>query len=88
VDFYKIVDGEILDVKITKNSIWLEMEQIKEKGLSARITKEDIDRLGGIDEIKKYKNKKVRIRGFIERYSPKFGPLIDIKSKYQIEVLN
>lgn len=86
VDFYKIVDGEILDVKITKNSIWLEMEQSKEKGLSARISKEDIERLGGIDEIKKYKNKKVRIRGFVEKYSPKFGPLIDIKSKYQIEI--
>lgn len=88
VNLYKIIDAEVLNIKVTQNSIWLEFETTSEKGFSARINKENMDNLGGLENIKSYKNKKVRIRGFIEKYSSNFGPFVDLKSPYQIEILN
>ncbi len=87
VDNYKIIDGKIINILDSKYSIWLQFEETKQKGFSGRIDKEYANIFGGIKEIKKLKNKNVRIRGFVEKYSKDFGPFVDIQSAFALTLI-
>lgn len=80
---FKVVDGTIYSIKTTKNSVWLMLTKDGSYGFSLRIQSKDaplfLQKLG-IVSFTELQSKLVRTRGFIERYSNKFGPFINLSS--------
>ncbi|XWO13947.1 Endonuclease YhcR [Candidatus Hepatincola sp. Pdp] len=80
---FKVVDGKVWSVKTTKNSVWLMLTQEGSYGFSLRIKSKDetlfLQKLG-ITSFTDLQGKLIRVRGFIERYSNKFGPFINLNS--------
>jgi micrococcal nuclease len=83
---YKIIDGTIIAINQTKNSVWLQMEETKDKGFSLRIDKQYLEDFTNIHPLKNLTGKNIRVRGFVDKYSSKFGPYINIQSPYSIEI--
>lgn len=83
VSQFKVVDGTIYHVNLTKNSVWLMLSQDGLYGFSLRLKSKDsslfLQKLG-IESFTELQGKKVRIRGFIEKYSNKFGAFINLSS--------
>ncbi|MDR0484353.1 MAG: thermonuclease family protein [Alphaproteobacteria bacterium] len=84
---YKIVEGIIVDTLTTKNTLWLQLSPKKEKGFSLRIPKNNIDNISEVFNLNTIKGKKVRVRGYIDKYSVKYGAFIEIVSPYMIEIM-
>lgn len=81
---YKIIDATIKNTKITKNSLWLFLEDKENKGFSLRLENNSYNQ----NKIKELKHQEIRARGFINKYNPRYGPIINVKNINQIEILD
>ena len=78
-------------LSFTENSksIFFYLENTKSKGVAIKIDKKLLNNnnINKAEFIQKYFNQNIRIRGFINQYNPKFGPLINVINLHQLEVL-
>ena len=86
---YKILDANVLSFTENSKSIFFYLENTKSKGVAIKIDKKLLNNnnINKAEFIKKYLNQNIRIRGFINQYNPKFGPLINVINLHQLEVL-
>ena len=87
INNYKIIEGKVLSVVKTKKSIWLQFEESGNQGFSARIDNNNLVQFVGKKDPQALIGKNVRLRGFIEKYSPKFGSFINLQSLDSLETL-
>lgn len=84
---YKVIDSDVIDIVNTKKTIWLQLSHKRDKGFSLRIDKNNYENIMSQIDLKNLKGKKIRVRGFIDKYSPKYGAFIEVVSPYMIEIL-
>ncbi len=84
---YKLVRAEVKDIINTKNSTWIQLTDEKYKGFSLRIDRKHYDSIASSIDLTNLIGKKIIARGFIDKYSPKYGAFIDVVSPYMIETL-
>jgi micrococcal nuclease len=85
---YKLVEAEVINIVDTKKTLWIQLSQKTYKGFSLRINKNNFDYVTTNLDLKSLQGKKIRVRGFIDKYSPKYGAFIEVQSPYNIELLN
>ncbi|MDR2008145.1 MAG: thermonuclease family protein [Alphaproteobacteria bacterium] len=84
---YKVIDGNVMSVLDTKNALWLQLSAEQSKGFSLRINKDNLENISAVHNLNNIVGKNVRVRGYIDKYSPKFGSLVEIVSPYSIEII-
>ncbi|MCL2567120.1 MAG: thermonuclease family protein [Alphaproteobacteria bacterium] len=84
---YKVVEAAVFDILDTKNAIWLQLSAEQSKGFSLRISKDNLENISSIINLKTIKGKNIRAHGYIDKYSPKYGAFIEIISPFMIEIL-
>ncbi len=82
---YKIIDAHVYGMSVTPKGYWLYLGGNKgNDSLSIRISHKSISENN--IKIDDYKNKNIRIRGYIDRYSTDFSPFVNFNSKNCIEI--
>ncbi|MFL1780356.1 Thermonuclease family protein [Candidatus Hepatincolaceae symbiont of Richtersius coronifer] len=100
---YKTLEGKILKVVKTKDSVWLQFESTGYKGFSVRIPQNSLAKfikakIGNYDNsnlstaqsqsfLDSLENTQVRIRGYINIYKPEGAPFVEVISPDQVEIL-
>lgn len=85
---YKVIDAEVVDIIETKKTVWIQLSYLRDKGFSLRVDKNNYEDISSKLDLRNLKGKKIRVRGFIDKYSPKYGAFIEIQSPYMIELLS
>ena len=83
---YKIIDAKIIGTHQSKNSLWLYLSEQGNKGLSIRVDNKNIQEFNKVHNIDNIIGKSIRIQGYIDKYSPKFGPYIEVKNPYALQI--
>lgn len=87
INKYKVIKGTILSVYKTKNSVWLRMQKNGSKGFSVLVAKRNIANFNNFN-FNAIINKQVLVHGFIEKYSPKYGALVNLTSPSNLFVIS
>ncbi len=87
VGYYKIIDAVVVNTRSSKHSIWLELSDQKSQGSSIRIDKDKVSNFPTSFNFKDLEGKKIRIRGYVEKYSPKYGAFVNVVFPYAIKVM-